>query len=104
VIKLFVRFIEYWHRSTSNNAHNYIVLSFLTISIVTGYVALALIVVSWWKGLPPPPKELFVLLEMLLYALGGYAGLNATAHVTKTIAGKPGANTPSPAVPEPKPE
>jgi hypothetical protein len=68
--------------------------------------ALSMTIYSWWKNTPPPPKEIFTLIEMELYALGTYATVNATAHVTKTMAGKPGANsTPMapPAGPDPKP-
>jgi len=103
VITLIKRFIEYWNKATSNNLHNYIVVSFLSLSILSVLTALGMTIVSWWRGLPPPPKEIFSLLEMELYALGAYASVNATAHVTKALGGKSGLNT-APPEPEPRPD
>jgi hypothetical protein len=101
MVTLLLKLAEYFHKYTSNNTHNYIVLSFLGLSVLSSLTVLTLSVLSWWRGLPPPPKELLELLEMELYALGTYAAVNAASHTTKVIAGKPGANTPPPVEPRP---
>jgi len=103
MIAMLLRLLDIFNKSTSNNLHNYIVASFLAMSILSSMSALGMTIWSWWKGGLPPPKEIFTLLEMELYALGTYAAVNATAHVTKTIKGKSGANS-EPLVVEPKPE
>jgi hypothetical protein len=101
VIVLLLKLAEHFHKFTSNNLHNYVVVSFLAMCILTVMSALTMTVYSWWKSLPPPPEQIFTLLEMELYALGTYASVNAVAHTTKALGGKAGVNTPPPVEPRP---